>query len=52
MHQSEQRRKAWEQRHTGGVYEILKKGSEEARKAAARTMQDVRHAMQIDYFAE
>ena len=46
-----ERRKAWEQR-IPEVYEILKKGSEEARKAAARTMQDVRHAMQIDYFAE
>ena len=45
------RRKAWEQR-IPEVYEILKKGSEEARKAAAKTMQDVRHAMQIDYFAE
>lgn len=43
-------RKAWEQR-IPEVYEILKKGSEEARKAAAKTMQDVRHAMQIDYFA-
>ena len=46
-----ERRKAWEQR-IPEVYEILKKGSEEARKATARTMQDVRHAMQIDYFAE
>ena len=46
-----ERRKAWEQR-IPEVYEILKKGSEEARKAAARTMQDVRHAMQIDYFAD
>ena len=46
-----ERRKAWEQR-IPEVYEILKKGSEEARKEAAKTMQDVRHAMQIDYFAE
>ena len=46
-----ERRKAWEQR-IPEVYEILKKGSEEARKAAAKTMQDVCHAMQIDYFAE
>ena len=45
-----ERRKAWEQR-IPEVYEILKKGSEDARKAAAKTMQDVRHAMQIDYFA-
>ena len=46
-----ERRKAWEQR-IPEVYEILKKGSEEARKAAAKTMQDVRHVMQIDYFAD
>ncbi|MCI7628844.1 MAG: tryptophan--tRNA ligase [Blautia glucerasea] len=46
-----ERRKSWEQR-IPEVYEILKKGSEEARKAAAKTMQDVRHAMQIDYFAD
>ena len=46
-----ERRKAWEQR-IPEVYEILKKGSAEARKAAAKTMQDVRHAMQIDYFAD
>ena len=46
-----ERRKAWEQR-IPEVYEILKKGSEEARKAAAKTMQDVRHAMQIDYFVD
>ena len=46
-----ERRKAWEQR-IPEVYEILKKGSEEARKEAAKTMQDVRHAMQIDYFAD
>ena len=46
-----ERRKAWKQR-IPEVYEILKKGSEEARKAAAKTMQDVRHAMQIDYFAD
>ena len=46
-----ERGKAWEQR-IPEVYEILKKGSEEARKAAAKTMQDVRHAMQIDYFAD
>ena len=46
-----ERRKAWEQR-IPEVYEILKKGSEEARKAAAKTMQDVRHATQLDYVAE
>ncbi|MDY4185221.1 MAG: tryptophan--tRNA ligase, partial [Sodaliphilus sp.] len=29
---------------------ILKKGTEQAREVAARTMDEVRHAMQIDYF--
>ncbi len=32
------------------VYEILKKGSEAARKVAASTLADVRKAMKIDYF--
>ena len=32
------------------VYEILRKGSEEARAAAAATLADVRKAMKIDYF--
>ena len=33
-----------------GVYEILRKGSEVAREAAAQTLADVRKAMKIDYF--
>ncbi len=32
------------------VYEILKKGSEEARKVAAKTLDEVRSAMKINYF--
>ena len=32
------------------VYDMLKKGCEEARKAAASTLEDVRKAMQINYF--
>ena len=32
------------------IYNILKKGSEVAREAAAKTMDEVRHAMRIDYF--
>ena len=32
------------------VYNILKKGTEQAREVAARTMDEVRHAMRIDYF--
>ncbi|MDD7250984.1 MAG: tryptophan--tRNA ligase [Prevotellaceae bacterium] len=32
------------------IYNILRKGSESAREFAAQTMQEVRHAMRIDYF--
>ncbi len=34
----------------GEVYDILRRGSETARTAAAETLADVRHAMKIDYF--
>lgn len=44
-----ERRKLWEQR-LPEVYEILKADTEAARSAAANTLHDVRHAMQIDYF--
>ena len=39
---------------TEGVYEILKKGSEEAAQESSctRLCSDVRHAMQIDYFED
>lgn len=44
-----ERRKAWEKR-LPDVYDILRKGSEAAEKKAAATLNDVRKAMQIDYF--
>ena len=44
-----ERRKHYEQ-HIEEVYEILRRGSEEARKAAAETLADVRRAMRINYF--
>lgn len=43
------RRKMWEQR-VPEVYEILKKGTAEAREVAAKTMHNVRTAMKINYF--
>lgn len=44
------RRKEYEQR-IGDVYDILKKGSEVAKEEAAKTLDEVKHAMKIDYFA-
>lgn len=32
------------------VYEVLRKGSEEARAVAAQTLADVKRAMRINYF--
>ena len=32
------------------IYNILRKGTEQAREVAAQTMSEVRHAMRIDYF--
>ncbi len=32
------------------IYNILRRGTEAARETAARTMDEVRHAMRIDYF--
>lgn len=46
-----ERRKMWESRPTD-VFDILKSGSEKARATAAKTLDDVRHAMRIDYFSE
>lgn len=43
------RRKEWE-KDIPAVYEILKKGSEVAQKAAAETLKDVKAAMRINYF--
>ncbi len=34
------------------IYEVLKKGSEEAERAAADTLERVRNAMKINYFAD
>lgn len=44
-----ERRKQWEQ-DIPGVFEILHRGSEEARAVAAETLADVRRAMRINYF--
>lgn len=44
-----QRRKEWEQR-LPEVCDILREGSDAARKKAEQTLQDVRRAMRIDYF--
>ena len=44
-----ERRKQWE-KDIPAVYEILKKGSEEAKNVAAKTLDDVKKAMKINYF--
>ncbi len=44
-----ERRNAWEQR-LPEVYEILKEGTNKARQEAAKTLVQVKKAMQIDYF--
>jgi tryptophanyl-tRNA synthetase len=46
-----ERRKHYEQ-HIEEVYEILRRGSDEARAAAAETLADVRRAMRINYFED
>ncbi len=43
------RRHEWEQ-DIPEIFNILKKGSEAARETAAKTMDEVRAAMQINYF--
>lgn len=45
------RRKDWEQR-LPEVYEILRKGTEIAEAKAAKTLEEVRHSMRIDYFTD
>ena len=45
------RRKEYE-KDIAGVYEILKKGTEAARAEAAKTLSEVREAMQINYFED
>ena len=34
------------------LYEILKKGSEKAREVAAKTLDEVKNAMKINYFSD
>ena len=46
-----EKRKVLEQ-YIPEIYEILKKGSEEARKVAAGTMAEVKRAMRINYFED
>ncbi len=46
-----ERRAAWEGR-LPEVLEMLRIGSEKAKKTAAATLADVRHAMRIDYFED
>lgn len=46
-----ERRAYWEQR-IPEVYDILRQGSERAREQAARTLDEVRTAMRINYFAD
>ena len=46
-----ERRKHYEQ-HIEEVYEVLRRGSEEARATAAETLADVRRAMRINYFED
>lgn len=46
-----QRRATYEQ-DIPGVYDMLRRGTEQAREVAARTMDEVRHAMRLDYFQD
>ncbi len=46
-----ERRKAWEQR-IPEVYDILREGSKNAEAVAAKTLADVKRAMQINYFED
>lgn len=45
------RRKEWE-KDIPAIYEILKKGSDQAREAAAQTLSEVKSAMRINYFED
>lgn len=46
-----ERRKMWEER-LPEVFEILKEGSKKAEQTAAKTLNEVRHSMRIDYFED
>ena len=43
-------RRAYFEEHISDVYEMLRAGSESARKVAVQTLHDVRNAMRINYF--
>ncbi|MDE6832285.1 MAG: tryptophan--tRNA ligase, partial [Muribaculaceae bacterium] len=43
-------RRAYYEKNIPAVYDILKEGSRKAREAAARTLEEVRAAMKINYF--
>ena len=45
-------RRAYYEQNIPMVYDILRKGSEDARRAAAATLDEVRRAMKINYFAD
>lgn len=45
------RRKEYE-KDIAAVYEILRKGCDDAREIAAKTLDEVKHAMKIDYFTD
>ena len=45
------RRKEWE-KDIPAIYDILKKGTDEAREAAAQTLSQVKSAMRINYFED
>ena len=46
-----ERRMEWEN-HLPDVLDILKEGSKVAKETAAKTLEDVRHSMRIDYFTD
>lgn len=46
-----ERRKEWE-KNIPAVYDILKKGSEEAQRVAVATLSEVKAAMKINYFED
>ena len=45
------RRKEWE-KDIPAIYDILKKGTDQAREVAARTLSEVKSAMRINYFED
>ena len=45
-------RRAEYEKNIDQVYEILRSGSETAKETAAKTLEEVKHAMKIDYFME